>query len=262
MRRAAIEITHRAIRADGDLIIRVSLCLDEQLDCITIPQGAVVFFHRADVWLLAGMFLAADGEAEIIAEPCGLHGGAKDGLAPGLQLAQLHRGGGKGFHPRVFIEFAVDHDLLTRRPDEPEDRQRTAQTAELLALVAQALEIAVNEPKTFAENTRGVGFQFCPVEQCERRFGFVFFLFHRLPVGLAVVKERIHFGLGRAVKKAHILAEHRIHAGVPAAPVHALGEIDRKMIVAHVLLVDLLADAQPDVLALGNALGGVDSRAE
>ena len=162
--------------------------------------------------------------------------------------------------PHVVIELAVDHDLAAWVSDEPQHRHGSTQPAELLALVAQALEIVFHQREAPAVNARRIGFRLCFIEKGECGVGLVLLLLHRLPVCFAVVEEGIHLGFSRPVEQAHIFAELRVHVLSRTAPIHALREIDEEVIETHAGLLEVLPHAEPDVLTLRDAFGRVDAR--
>jgi hypothetical protein len=142
-----------------------------------MPDGLVVVARGGDVRLLAGMFVATNGEETLL--PC----------HPALKLKCQRWACGRfaargtcpwrrrGTFANIRRRVAVDDDAL-RIADEPHGRHGAAFLAELLGLHAQAFEEVVDEGDAFAIHARGIGFGLRFLEKASASSAFDFVLIH------------------------------------------------------------------------------------
>ena len=100
----AIEIDDGAGGTDGDAVVGVRFGGDLDLHGIAIPDRLVAVFGGGVVGLLAGVLIAADGKADAVSLPTRFVARAEDGLATGLQFAELARSGNGAFLPIRVVE--------------------------------------------------------------------------------------------------------------------------------------------------------------
>ena len=177
-----------------------------------------------------------------------------------MQFAQADSRSNGAIHPGVIVELAVDHDLAGRFTDEPQLRHRATLLGKLRALAPQSFEEFVDQRETPAIHRTGIDVRFRGGEEFQNVIDLRLVFLHLLPVCFAVFKEGPHLVLRRAVEQTAVLAKQRVNVLLFASPIHSRVEVDEEVIEADSVLIEVVLDREPDVLALRDSFEGIDAR--